>query len=371
MKYLLMLFLGLILLSCGAGNRFDETVKITGKIEQAIPQGEVKLEKFELGQISPVKTVYSDHKGNFEIEVELNEPGFYRVNIYEKQFQMVILKDADISIQASGDPEGEIEATGGQEMKNLEKVMDYMYEYSSRVGPMNQKLSAANQSNDKERFEELRMEAIAMESKKVKDLKEMAMSFESSLVSLLITDYFPNKSDEYNFLDSLSNKLQRELPGVSTVEYFASNLDEYRPAIGIGDMAPEITLSDPDGKEYSLSDLRGKYVLLDFWAGWCKPCRMENPNVVRMYDRYNDDGFEVFSVSLDRTKGQWVDAIAKDNLKWPYHVSDLKYFRSEAAMTYKVNAIPYALLLDPEGKVIGKNLRGRMLEAKLESIFGE
>ncbi len=359
------------LMACSGAKGSDGTITISGKIEQAIPQGEVKLEKFQMGQIAPVQTVYSDHNGVFEMEVTLTEPGFYRVNIYEKQFELVVLNDSDIVIEASGEPQGEIVTKGGQEMENLKEVMDYMREYSTRVGPMNQKLAQANQSNDKQRFEELRMEAIAMESQKLKDLKSMAMSFESSLVSLLITDYIPNKSDEYNFLDSLANKLQNELPGVSDVEYFVSNLESYRPAVGIGDVAPELTLPDPEGNEYSLSDLRGKYVLLDFWAGWCKPCRMENPNVVRMYEKYNEDGFEVFSVSLDRTKKQWVDAIEKDGLRWPYHVSDLKYFQSEAAMIYKVNAIPYALLLDPEGKVIGKNLRGRMLQAKLESIFGE
>lgn len=371
MKYLLILLMSTSLMACGGASGSDGTITISGKIEKAVPQGEVKLEKFEVGQIAPVKTVFSDHNGNFEMEVTLTEPGFYRINIYEKQFQLVVLNDADITITASGEPEGSIEVSGGQDMKNLEKLMDYMREYATRVGPMNQKLAQANQSSDKERFEELRMEAIAMESKKLKDLKSMAMGFESSLVSLLITDYIPNKSDEFNFLDSLSNKLQRELPGVTDVDYFVSNLDAYRPAVGMGDVAPELTLQDPDGKEYSLSDLRGKYVLLDFWAGWCRPCRMENPNVVRMYNKYNEDGFEVFSVSLDRTKKQWVDAIEKDGLTWPYHVSDLKYFQSEAAMIYKVNAIPYALLLDPEGKVIGKNLRGRMLQAKLESIFGE
>ena len=123
--------------------------------------------------------------------------------------------------------------------------------------------------------------------------------------------------------------------------------------------------------------MKGKATIIDFWAAWCGPCRRENPNVVKIYEQYHDKGLEIIGVSLDGAPNQkdpkkaWLDAIEKDGLVWPYHVSDLKYFQSAAAITYKINAIPFALLLDPEGRVIGKNLRGRALEAKLASIFGE
>lgn len=136
----------------------------------------------------------------------------------------------------------------------------------------------------------------------------------------------------------------------------------------VGAEAPEISLPTPDGEVLNLSDLRGKVVLVDFWASWCRPCRAENPNVVRMYQKYKDQGFEILGVSLDRSKDAWLKAIEKDGLTWK-HVSDLKYWQSEAAQTYGVSGIPYTVLLDREGKIIANKLRGRQLEQKLASIF--
>ncbi len=135
-----------------------------------------------------------------------------------------------------------------------------------------------------------------------------------------------------------------------------------------GTMAPEIALPNPDGDIMKLSDLRGNYVLIDFWASWCKPCRMENPNVVRMYKKFENENFEIFGVSLDRNKEKWLEAIAKDQLEWP-HVSDLKFWQSTAAELYNVKSIPFTVLIDPEGKVIATKLRGAALEQKLDEIF--
>lgn len=139
----------------------------------------------------------------------------------------------------------------------------------------------------------------------------------------------------------------------------------------IGDQAPEIALKNTEGEVIPLSSLKGKVVLLDFWASWCGPCRRENPNVVQAYNKYKDKGFTVYSVSLDRNKESWVRAIQQDGLIWPNHVSDLKHWQSEAAASYRVTGIPMAFLIDQEGKIIAKNLRGRSLDNKLEEIFSE
>jgi len=142
--------------------------------------------------------------------------------------------------------------------------------------------------------------------------------------------------------------------------------------ISIGKNAPEIALEDPAGRLRRLSDLKGKVVLLDFWASWCGPCRRENPAVVKAYDEYKKDGFEIFSVSLDKDGARWIEAIMEDGLIWENHVSDLLGWNSKPAADFGVHSIPFPVLLDREGKVIayGPNVRGPMLEAHLKQIFG-
>lgn len=136
----------------------------------------------------------------------------------------------------------------------------------------------------------------------------------------------------------------------------------------IGGTAPDFTQQTPEGEDLSLSDLRGKVVLLDFWASWCGPCRRENPNVVKVYEKYKDEGFEIIGISLDRSRERWLKAIEQDGLTWK-HVSDLKYWNNAVAKQYNVRSIPHTILLDEEGKIIARNLRGGRLEQALAEIF--
>lgn len=137
---------------------------------------------------------------------------------------------------------------------------------------------------------------------------------------------------------------------------------------GIGTKAPDFSLPDPEGKVLKLSDHFGKYLLVDFWAAWCGPCRRENPNLVRVFNQYKHKGFSVFSVSLDRSKDAWVKAIQKDGLIWP-QVSDLRFWESAPAKLYGIREIPGNVLLDPSGKIIGRNLHGEALEKRLAEVL--
>ena len=152
----------------------------------------------------------------------------------------------------------------------------------------------------------------------------------------------------------------------------AATTNVQKPAVG--EKAPDIVQTDISGKTIALSSLKGKVVLVDFWASWCAPCRKENPNLVQAYNEYRDaefrngNGFVIFSVSLDKNKLAWKKAVSDDGLDWPYHVSDLKGWKNEAAKTYGVRSVPSNFLIDGDGKIIAVNLRGDALDATLRKL---
>lgn len=169
------------------------------------------------------------------------------------------------------------------------------------------------------------------------------------------------------FASRIAKAYLTEFPNSIIAKGYYASLPQAPP--DIGEEAPDIQLTDPDGNVIALSSLEGQIVLLDFWASWCGPCRRENPNVVKTYNEYKDQGFTVYSVSLDNNRQKWLGAIEKDGLTWNSHVSDLRGWKSAGAALYGVKSIPSTFLLDREGVIIAKNLRGARLENKLKEIL--
>lgn len=203
--------------------------------------------------------------------------------------------------------------------------------------------------------------------KQLKKIPEKSNTYRLALGGVVAS--IPPNSDILfmEFANEFSTKYASTNP--EDVRNLKPRLDGIR-SLMIGLPAPDFTVQTPDGKDISLSSYRGKYVLVDFWASWCMPCRRENPNVVAMYNRYKDKGFDVFGVSLDQNKELWMKAIEADKLTWK-HGSDLKGWQSAPAALYGITGIPHSILIDKTGKIIARQLRGELLGAKLEEIFKE
>jgi peroxiredoxin len=191
----------------------------------------------------------------------------------------------------------------------------------------------------------------------------------NSYVSLDIVRNTGGSIPNVEVLDSLFKSLTERVRNSTLGKELSERIDKLK-LVAVGAMAPDFTQMTPDNRPVKLSDFKGKYVLIDFWASWCGPCRAENPNVVKVYNQYKDRGFTILGISLDNEKAReaWLKAITKDQLTWT-QVSDLKGWYNEVAALYSVKAIPQNFLIDPSGKIIAKNLRGGELEVKLKEIF--
>ncbi|CAN0042298.1 unnamed protein product [Chrysoparadoxa australica] len=319
---------------------------------------------------SVIDTIEVNDDGTFEFRITQERPTFYQLSFYRRQIVNLVINgdEEKVIIEVDGtDPNGTQQVTGSKDSDYLANILESLNFQNKELQEINQQAIQARMSGDTDALQDLSKEYYEKYAYFQNESKEMIWNMLPSLSAAYALTAL-DQEQHFSFYDSVAQELQKARPDHPFVMDLVARINAVRN-LSIGSMAPEISLPNPSGEVITLSSLKGNYVLIDFWAAWCRPCRAENPNVVRMYKEYEDKNFEILGVSLDRTKEAWVQAIEQDGLIWK-HVSDLKYFNSEAAGTYNISAIPATYLIDPEGKIIAKNLRGASLEAKLKEIFG-
>lgn len=367
----------LLLVGCSSNgqqaNKGDgQTVTIRGKVGFPQQGGTITIMEITKTGAGWQDTINLKSNYTFEKKVKVKEPGYYKLNFYNRQAVDLILYKNDLEINVDGnEASGFFEVKGSPEIEFIKEAQQTLNGVQS--SPEAQKLIAdfnkAQAANDQQSILAIQKAYQKLLSDAGNQVAEKIKNSPPSLgVINVLQAQMLDKDEYFDVYLATAEKLEKEWPDFVHAKDFVSMVDKMK-ALAIGQVAPEISLPNPDGQVVPLSSLRGKYVLVDFWAKWCGPCRRENPNIVRAYNEYKDKGFTVYGVSLDRSKADWLQGIQEDGLTWT-HVSDLKYWQSEAAKTYNITAIPFSLLLDPSGKIIAKNLRGQALDEKLEEVLG-
>lgn len=384
-RFFLVLFLtsAIILTGCK-----DNKARINGALYNHIPNEFIILEGMNSDELLPLDSVKVTNNGTFEFVLNPEKPSFYLLKLNNNNFlTMLIGPGEDVKINANRDSLNYPSLVEGSDGTRL------MAEYNKQLRSTIEHLKSLNR--------------IYEENENQVALPELMESLDSLAQGYLnkMNSYTKNYINEnIKSLVSLVALYQQVAPGVPVMDqvkdwrYFVKvdsslfpKYPDYGPVITLHrqveelvatldvstssgtamEIAPDIMLPTPQGDTVSLHSTRGSVVLLDFWAAWCAPCRMENPNLVKAYDTYRRRGFQIFQVSLDKTREAWEKGIQDDKLERWIHVSDLQYWNSIVVPQYKIESIPANLLLDREGRIIARNLRGERLQQKLAEVFSK
>lgn len=364
-KIVYFMFIVFAFSACNSGSK---KYTINGTITGA-DSVKVYLVKAEEGQ--PVVIDTADVVNNkFVLKGNADLPEMHYLRINEREyFAQFFLENGKINVVANKDSLQKTKVSGSKsnDLFNIyiSEIERLNKEYAELRGQYNDAMMKGDMTTaDKAKID---VEAM-MDNMNVFARNFISENRKSIVAPFIYLSQFVNEapSDE---LDTIVAMFPAEYDGSVYVKEI-KRIAELKKKTAVGSLAPDFTMNDPNGNPVSLSSFRGKYLLIDFWASWCAPCRQENPNIVRIYNKYKDKGFEILGVSLDRDKESWLKGIADDQLTWA-QVSDLNYWQNEVAVLYGVQSIPHTILLDKEGKIIATKLRGAELEAKLAELLGE
>jgi peroxiredoxin len=361
-----------VLAACNSTSKSGFSLK--GKLDNS--NGEtIYFERLASQQPEVLDSVQVGTDGSFEFKKDYKiKIGFYRIKLSQQDFAMLVLDSTDqVVINASAkDLKNTYKTEGSKETALFVEYNQIIQKNSKRIDSLNE---AFKMQMGSVKMDSLRMDSLSktfeqpfnniMNQMNVQLSDKVLKNSEMFASIMAIQNLEPDKyANAYKALDAgLSKKFPTDANVIKFHEVVGRML-----ATTNGEAAPEINLPSPKGQNISLSSLRGKVVLIDFWASWCGPCRKEMPNVVKAYTKYKSKGFEIYGVSLDDDKNRWEDAINKDGITW-VQVSDLMGWSCTAAKLYGVQGIPYTVLLDREGKILAKNLRGEELEKKLAEVL--
>lgn len=374
MRYLKHIAFILIVASTACGEKGN----ISGNITNAEGQ-RVVLEHLSFDKVNALDSADVDKNGNFSMNVPIATAGYHRLRVDKDNSIILLLEPTDV-VKVTGnafDFYSSYTVEGSEQSIQLKK-MDYYLRGAFEVQDSLTKVFRAFQGQGHPKLDSIGKELDATFQEMNKNKRQFIVDFindnEGKLVTLSAIEALSPDTEQDLYL-RVGDALNKTHPESEYVKGFQQRLDQIKAKAEadkkteIGATAPEISLTTPEGNPIKLSDFKGQYVLIDFWAAWCKPCRAENPHVKKVYEKYKDKNFEIFGVSLDREKEHWVQAIAQDGLPWK-HGSELQFWQSSFVPVYNVQGIPMTVLVDPEGKIIAKGLRSAQLEAKLKELLG-
>ena len=343
-------------------------VEIKGKLSNSSGE-KIYVDELTTAAIIPRDSATLPADGSFHFVIKVGETGFYRVRLSNNNFALLLLDSTDkIELNADAKKFSYSYSVKGSERSEKIAQVNMLLQKNFFTADSLKKLYASYQGTQQidSIGRVLEMQFSQMKQSELSYLKKFIDENTSSMASLAVIDRLSTDT-EMDYYIKLDKVLYKKYPNSNYVKVFHTRVSELNK-LAIGTEAPEIILNTPEGKSVSLSSFRGKVVLVDFWASWCRPCRGENPNVVKAYNKFHPKGFEVLGVSLDNNKANWQKAINDDHLTWT-HISDLGQWNSSVVKLYNITGIPFSVLVDKDGKIVAKGLRGEELENKLHELL--